>query len=202
MAPARHFFKCPRCGYEAPPTQYEYSGHLKARLPEILQLLHEGKSPAEVSDALGLYDPQLVNYIRRRYGLGPKHLVNPFQARNEEMAAEHSAGAGYAAIARKHGITGHRVHQIIERIETLKAEKAKRDRARQEAARLEDIPLFALDLPGRIGRGLAWLGCSTVGDAMKLDAATLLTMGNFGRGSLQMWQRHLLELQREFEARR
>jgi hypothetical protein len=197
------FYKCPACGYEAPPTRYEYEGRLKPHLPEILRLLREGKDNWAVVDALGLpyTDAAMIGYIRSRYGIAPPSHQDLFDVRNSEMVAAHAAGVSYAAIGKKHGISSGRVAQIVARIEQRKDENTEAE-ALRVAARLEDVPIDTLNLPTRIRNALAFCGCKTVGDAMSLEDGYLRSIPNFGRHSLLLWQQHLHDLRHEFEARR
>lgn len=201
--------KCPQCGYEPP---YAYTGWMEPYLPLILAMLRVGYSADMISDALitkhgsalRYYPtPAMIEYIRKRYGIERKAVdAHVHRQRNREIAERYAAGGvTMAALAREFELSQGRVREIIiiTKRETEKAKQAQL--AFDNADKIEDVPLLALDLPSRVIHSLRNGGCETVGDAMKLSVYDLMRCGNFGKRSREEWAACLENLKLVFDNR-
>jgi len=202
--------KCPRCGYEAPrpePPPYEYTGYLKPYLAKVLALLRLGYSNNEIAETLhnlgvrsywGTSLRGTVGYVRRRYGFDIQKTDNPSD-RNREIAAKYRAGGvTLRQLGDQYGLSPARIRDIVIRAERKAAQAVEKERAYHAAARLDDVPIDALDLPVRARNCFKHEGCETVGDALKLSDLDLLRVPNFGRASMRAWKQTLEALRAEF----
>lgn len=215
--------KCPNCGYEQPkpePKPYEYTGYLKEYLPTILKLLRMGQSPGEALNTLrqlhgvhvdsfhGAYGSYFstgaIRYIRKRYGIKSKDGPTPnYSERNAEIVRRYNSETiSMRKLGAEFGISAERVRGILWKAERKTRMQEQQQLAVKIAGQLKDVPLEMLaELPVRVINCFKNMGCTTIGEALKLTDAELLRTPNFGQISLNDWKFHLSTLWREYEER-
>ncbi len=205
--------KCPNCGYEVPEPPgppYEYTGYMRPHLPVILKLLRMRASSTDIVRQLRhMYrvspSTALIDYIRRRYDIPARPLgeIVDHEQRRQQIAARYRGEKiTLRQLGSEFGISIERVRQIICRAERLEAAQKRGAALFQEAMRVEDVPLDALNLSTRLANCLKSEDCLTVGDAMKLTDQELRRVPNFGVTSLRELRKCLEDVQREFADRK
>ncbi len=211
------FCKCPNCGHEwaTHPTNddnddYTYNGYLRQYVPQILQMMREGKNAFEIAAILNVspHSAPMINYVGMRYGVSQVQLrKEKANERTAKIVARYATGeVTYVQLAQEFGVSKGRIGTILDRHKRKQREKDERRRIEYtpeqlKSLPLEEYPLSYLYLPARLQNVCNWEGYYTVGDLLKVGDSKLLKMPNFGKRSLAEWKQELIRLQAEYAKR-